>query len=203
MTTTATIIRLPESLQTLIDARLDTIDRMLLGRVPRQDRLAIVRDLETQIFELLPARDIDDLGRDDLLAVLARLDPPEAYLPEEFQASPASAGFPSPRLRPTVGHEEVSKGAKVGGIMGVTALVWGAFLPVPLILLVASTGAIQEVYAIGCFGLIGLVSLGGIVSIILGIYTRFRDAWAVLGVVAGGFAMVFSWLSGLLLFFNL
>ena len=34
-------VRLPESLQALIDARLDTVDRMLLGRVPRPDRMAI------------------------------------------------------------------------------------------------------------------------------------------------------------------
>src|SRR4051812_8571371 len=50
---TVASIRLTESLQTLIDARLDTVDRMLLGRVPRADRLAIARDLEAQIFDLL------------------------------------------------------------------------------------------------------------------------------------------------------
>jgi hypothetical protein len=53
----ATQVRLSESVQALIDARLDTIDRMLLGRVSRADRLDIVRDVETQIFELLQGRD--------------------------------------------------------------------------------------------------------------------------------------------------
>src|SRR5262249_3180878 len=33
-------------LQALVDARLDTLDRMLLGRVPRSDRRAIVDEVE-------------------------------------------------------------------------------------------------------------------------------------------------------------
>ena len=90
---TVATTQLSESLQVLVDARLDTIDRMLLGRVPRADRLAIVRDLETQIFELLQERDRDagELGRDDVLAVLSSLDPPEAYLPEETDEGPAQS----------------------------------------------------------------------------------------------------------------
>ena len=42
--------RISDSVQTLIDSRLDTIDRMLLGRLSRQDRLAIVREVESQIM---------------------------------------------------------------------------------------------------------------------------------------------------------
>ena len=76
-------IYLSESLQCLIDSRLDTIERMLLGRVARAERLAIVREVESQIHELLSERETDELSREDVLSVLARLDPPEAYLPEE------------------------------------------------------------------------------------------------------------------------
>ena len=71
-------------MQALVDARLDTIDRMLLGRVARQDRLAIVREVESQIHDLLGEPRPRPLDRDDVLAVLARLDPPEAYLPEDL-----------------------------------------------------------------------------------------------------------------------
>ncbi len=74
---------LSRSTQHLIDSRLDTIDRMLLGRVSRQERLEIVREVEVQIFEQLHERGADELSREDVLAVLGRLDPPEAYLPEE------------------------------------------------------------------------------------------------------------------------
>ena len=45
-------VQLSDSLQALIDSRLDTVDRMLLGRLSRQDRLAIVREVESQIHEL-------------------------------------------------------------------------------------------------------------------------------------------------------
>ena len=82
---TITSVQVPELLQTLIDSRLDTIDRMLLGRLPRAERLEIVREVESQIFELLQERISDEPTREDVLAVLARLDPPEAYLPEELE----------------------------------------------------------------------------------------------------------------------
>src|SRR5262245_45759531 len=83
MTVNLATERLPRHLQRLIDARLDTIDRMLLGRLPRADRLAVARDVESQIHELLGERPGHELDREDVLAVLAQLDPPEAYVPEE------------------------------------------------------------------------------------------------------------------------
>ena len=83
-------VQLTESLQALIDTRLDTIDRMLLESVARQDRLAIVRDVETQVYELLQERGTEELDREDVLAVLGRLDPPEAYLPEETRRESVS-----------------------------------------------------------------------------------------------------------------
>src|SRR3954451_22516486 len=86
-------IQVPESLQALIDSRLDTIDRMLLGRVPRGERLEIVREVESQIFEHLQERaGGGELLRDDVLDALRRLDPPEAYMAEDFD----------PRDRPTL-----------------------------------------------------------------------------------------------------
>jgi hypothetical protein len=87
MTVTASI-HVSESLQTLIDCRLDTIDRILLGRLPRSERVEIAREVESQIFELLGERNSDELTREDVLAVLARLDPPEAYLPDEARSEP-------------------------------------------------------------------------------------------------------------------
>jgi hypothetical protein len=52
--------------------------------MPWSERRSIVGEVETQIFELL-ARRGPALTREDVLAVLASLDPPEAYLPEEFR----------------------------------------------------------------------------------------------------------------------
>src|SRR5262245_2628824 len=90
--------RLPRHLQRLIDARLDTIDRMLLGRLPRADRLAVAREVEAQVHELLGERHGHELDREDVLAVLAQLDPPEAYLPEEGGYEAAAVLLPSPAV---------------------------------------------------------------------------------------------------------
>src|SRR5271163_235967 len=107
-----------DSLQMLVDSRLDTIDRMLLGRLSRQDRLAIVREVESQIHELLQVRDNGELTRDDVLAVLARLDPPEAYIPDENEtiAAPARGMLPS-RSTPTAARAD-QRAARASGILG-------------------------------------------------------------------------------------
>lgn len=88
--------------QALIDARLDTIDRMLVGRVPRAERLGIVREVEAQIHDVLDEHGLDEPTREDVLAVLARLDPPEAYLPEASEVPRPSVGAraAAPRSRP-------------------------------------------------------------------------------------------------------
>ena len=78
---TMTMVELSEPLQAMIDTRLDTIDRILFGRMPRADRIAIVREVESQIHELLQEQSQHEPDREDILAVLVRLDPPEAYLP--------------------------------------------------------------------------------------------------------------------------
>ena len=90
-------IHVSESLQTLIDCRLDTIDRMLLGRMPRSERVEIVREVESQIYELLGNQNSDELTREDVLGVLARLDPPEAYLPDEPSSEPPPSAAPPSR----------------------------------------------------------------------------------------------------------
>lgn len=84
---------LPFELQNLLDAHLDKVDQVLrsYGK-SRTDRNAIVDELANQIMEMLTARTRDSGGGagrepsiDDLKAVLAEIDPPEAY-GEESQA---------------------------------------------------------------------------------------------------------------------
>ena len=127
--TTITSVQVPELLQALIDSRLDTIDRMLLGRLPRSERLEIVREVESQIFELLQERCSDEPTREDVLAVLGRLDPPEAYLPEELEREPGA------RPRPLVSRvgparpgfnrpaEHDRRTALASGILGIASIV--------------------------------------------------------------------------------
>jgi hypothetical protein len=70
-------------LRALVDERLDAIDRVLLQvGVSRGERQDVVQEVEAQLFEMLARRSADEPAREDVLAVLAELDPPEAYAPE-------------------------------------------------------------------------------------------------------------------------
>ncbi len=177
------------SLQTLVDARLDTIDRMLLGRVDRRDRLAIVREVEGQIHDLLRERPGGELDRDDVLAVLARLDPPEAYLPDEATDGPGPASTrtagPS-RIRPLgptrPGPTDRGQFALAGGILGMGSL--------GLVLFSIMTFFGDAAWPAGLgkfliFGSIGLTFVVGLLAIILSGYARLRGAWSVVGLVCG------------------
>ena len=115
-------VQLAESLQTLIDSRLDTIDRMLLGRLSRQDRLAIVREVESQIHDLLQASDADELTREDVLAVFARLDPPEAYIPDEMEPLSATSRLTSTFPTNWPARQSDRRTAFVSGILGLASL---------------------------------------------------------------------------------
>jgi hypothetical protein len=186
--------QLSEALQNLIDARLDTIDRMLLGRVPRQDRTAIVREVEGQIYDLLQERDLESLDRDDVLAVLARLDPPEAYLPEEGSSAPTTARLPTPRRPTPSSPPSSSRVGTVSGILGLLAL--GVAFSSPLVFIVSELLGSQILMIAALFGTVGLVFVGGILAIVLAIYARLRGAWAIVGLITGIIAVLCSLAGG-------
>ena len=191
--------QISDSLQTLIDSRLDTIDRMLLGRLPRSERLEIVREVEGQIHELLGERGSDDLTREDVLAVLARLDPPEAYLPEgESEAEYRSAAAPrmpfsAPVVRPA--SRPSFQAGKVGGIVGILSLCLVMFLPLGYGLAFLTNSEIGTILI--WLGAAGFMFLGGIVGLSLGIYARLSGPWAVVGAVTGVFSILISSVGGL------
>jgi hypothetical protein len=77
---TELLTELAPSLQKLVDARLDNIDRALLSTdVTRYERRQIVSAVEDQIQELVARIDKDEPSREDILRILASIDPPEAY----------------------------------------------------------------------------------------------------------------------------
>jgi hypothetical protein len=83
-----------------IDDRLDAIDRVLLrAGVSRGERRSIVEEVENQVYELLARRAAGEPTRADVEAVLASLDPPEEYAPEEYRRRLAERPAPEPRLR--------------------------------------------------------------------------------------------------------
>src|SRR5262245_61484799 len=85
--TTAMRTELDAPLRALVERRLDGIDRVLLAAgVSRGERCGIVEEVEAQIYEMLARRADGPPTRQDVLAVLAALDPPEAYAPEGYRA---------------------------------------------------------------------------------------------------------------------
>jgi hypothetical protein len=72
---------MPVALRQMIDARLDNVERALMSQfMGRCDRQQILSAIEDQILEMLGKSAGEEPTRDDLLSVLAKLDPPEAYL---------------------------------------------------------------------------------------------------------------------------
>ena len=195
--------RMTDVAQALIDSRLDTIDRILMGRMTRADRLAIVREVESQIHELLGERDPESLEREDVLEVLGRIDPPEAYLPDEMGSEPA----PVPRgasvpMRPRASARRSHVG-RLGGILGLSAL--GIVFVMPVAYLVTGLMESLPLMMIAVFGL-GLLGLaGGVAGFVLGIRGRHEGAWPIVGIVAGSVAAAFCGFGmlGLLLLFLL
>ncbi len=194
---------LSRSTQHLIDSRLDTIDRMLLGRVSRQERLEIVREVEAQIFEQLHERGADEPSREDVLAVLGRLDPPEAYLPEEAgEAGPVPARTSS---RPRVSQSQPvrrgdSRAAKVSGILslvGMALIMLGG--PLAFVLVVA-TNSMTVFYLFGG-GIIALTFIVSTLAITLASYVRLASPWAIVGLVNGILSIFACLVLGVLVFF--
>jgi hypothetical protein len=187
---TVATAQISESVQTLIDSRLDTIERMLLGRASRQDRLAIVREVESQIHELLQASDGDELTREDVLAVLARLDPPEAYIPEEIDGDRVS-------LHRTISARERQSGPaasyKIGraaGFLGVSALALLLLLPVEYLIADALNSEVAaEILLIGT---LLLMFIAGVLGLTFGIIERKSSPSALVGIVTSSLALVLS-----------
>jgi hypothetical protein len=198
MSVNLTTERLPRHLQRLIDARLDTIDRMLLGRLPRADRLAVAREVEGQVYELLGERPGHELDREDVLTVLAQLDPPEAYLPEEGGYEATAVLLP-PRAvgRAQTGARE-SMPAKVVGILGLVLLGLVLLWPLTFLLALMSDGG--EIAEVLLLGESFLMVMAGVPVFVLSIVWRRDGGWAVVGMVAGTVGVIAGLLTIVVMF---
>ena len=184
--------------QALIDTRLDTIDRMLNGQVPRADRLAIVREVEAQLHDHLAERNPEDTDRDAVLAALGRLDPPEAYLPDEMTGLPQTMPIGVARRPPLVSRQGGSPSAsisfeslgKVGGILGLSSLV--LLIPAALFLyfLISTQGG--NVLFFGFAGFLLLVIITSLLGIIFSSCARLRNPFAILGLTTGIISLLAS-----------
>ncbi len=202
---------LAEPAQALIDARLDTIERMLLGQVPRADRLAIVREVEAQIHDHLAERNPDDTDRDAVIAALARLDPPEAYLPDED--GQVTHPITAPRVRPgsavarpAPNPSRPVAGTRVGLVAGIVGM-FGLFclLALGLMFYLAFLTKID----VGTFGVYALVILNaltllaGAQAVIFAAMARLGGAWAIAGLTLGLVCLLPGMIFGSLLLIEL
>jgi hypothetical protein len=146
------------------------------------------------------AGDHQPASRELVLGVLADLDPPEAYLPEEAAEVPSGygrlpvrlvpqpqraisatpAGSPAPK--PTV--------ARWSGILGICALV--SFLLIPVTWGLAVLAESEIVLFLGGFGTVLLMFATSIVAIVLAAHVRLRGGWAITGLVTGVLALLMS-----------
>ena len=183
---------LAETAQALIDARLDTIERMLLGQIPRADRLAIVREVEAQIHDHLAERSPDDTDRDAVIAALARLDPPEAYLPDETGA--VVRPMASVRVSPSIVRDwtreltdlpkSKTTSSLAAGILGMLSLACTVPL---LILFYVMVGSNQIgnglVYSVVLLNMLTIL-ISALAIIFAGI-GRVKGPWAITGISLG------------------
>ncbi len=191
-------IQAPASVQGLIDSRLDTIDRMLLGRLPRAERLEIVRQVEAQILDLLTERTSDEPTREDILAVLGQLDPPEAYLPDEPEGLPAQrpgmaharlTGLPSPAVRNAGASTPAARASTIVGLAVLLILL--IMFPVTIGLATVFQGEAAIILTFW-YGLTVIALSGSITAIVLAANTRLRGGWAIAGLVIGIFGLLGS-----------
>ena len=185
-------IYLSESLQSLIDSRLDTIDRMLLGRAARAERLAIVREVESQIHELLGERESEELSREDVLAVLARLDPPEAFLVESFESEgrmPVRGVSYQQPDRST--RRDIKGAARASGMLGMAALSLLLLVPVSYLLAILFESSDTPVILTAATASICML-VCGVVGIVTGVYARKSGVWALIGIATSVLALLFS-----------
>jgi hypothetical protein len=187
---TVATAQISESLQVLIDSRLDTIDRMLLGRMSRQDRLAIVREVESQIHELLEECNSEELTREDVLAVLARLDPPEAYLPEETAGRPRSVGATVPTRVSQRAPNLNAKAGRASGLLGLGSI--GLLLLLPVLWFIGFALQSEALLLVLGGGTIMLLLIAAIVGLVLGIVARKSGTWAIVGIVTSALAPVLA-----------
>jgi hypothetical protein len=190
--TTLTAPSLTEAQQALIDARLDTIDRMLSGRVPRADRMAIVREVESQIQELLAERE-SEVSRDDIIEVLRRLDPPEAYLPEdeeavEFLRQRRSPSVPATQTAP--GKSASGREGRLGGILGLCSL--GIIFLMPLFYIFAINVNSEAFGTLFLGGPLLLAIAGSITSLVLSVRGRRQGVMPLIGIITASITLPVS-----------
>jgi hypothetical protein len=163
-------LELPEALRSLIDNRLDSIERVLMqGNAPRVERRSILDDTETQILEMLWAEAGDhEPTRSDLLRVLGRLEPPEAFAGEHVESTPFARKARGERGALLGPCEGVSITKPTYSTIGILACVGGLVTLVFNLPATVFSFLVLEEEIIG-FALTGFLVMVGLPALVLGV----------------------------------
>ena len=131
--------------------------------------------------------------------MLARLDPPEAYLTDETSGEPehaASRVSPHPRINP-LAERRKPRASIASGILGLVVVFLVLLSPLPYFV-----GLLLQSEFVMIFGWateILAVVAAGVLGICLGIYSRFKDGWAIMGVVACSLSVAAAFIASAIL----
>ena len=193
------------SARALIDARLESVERALFGRLSRAERLDIVGEIESRIDELLIEQCTSgcEPTREDILAVLTRLDPPEAYLDFESveeTSQPALEKSVRPVITKNVSNDErLRKISILSTICGLasffatilsTAFIYAAFERQSEAAFIAASVIfifMQPVVASALFfaGMSQLRNIWSIAGLLLGVSTLFLSVLVPMAIIWG------------------
>jgi hypothetical protein len=180
----------------LIDARLEAVERALIGRLSRSERLDIVGEVESRIDELLRERCGSGIEptREDVLAVLARLDPPEAYLDFESGEETRQPSFERAMNRPGsatfVNDDKLKRRSLYGGICGIVGVVFALISPGFILLSVNTNSAFFLYFGFG--GCVFTCMTMGAAAIVLSAMGELRSGWSIAGLVLGVISALLS-----------
>ena len=143
---------LSAALRQLVDTGLDSIERVLLStETPRSERREIVQSVEDQIDELLSQYERTPT-REDVLSVLAWLDPPEAYFecddrqPSKRPSRDRSVGLAGQ----SQSGARITPLAIVSCVLGIVSLIsfviWPVSAAVGIAATVCGTIALTQIY---------------------------------------------------------
>jgi len=137
---------IPAVVRARMNAHLDAVETQLASTgVPREKRRSIIDDLETHILEMVRASDPQPVTEDEINAMIARLDPPEAYGTEEI----AAQNSPAPLKAPGPVDLRLCPGAKRGVFWIALAIVaqlfvLGALTPRTVVVQPTTTGSFVQ-----------------------------------------------------------
>lgn len=203
--TTAEMNTETRNARALIDARLEAVEQALIGRISRAERLDIVGEVESRIDELLHERcgPGTEPTRADVLAVLLKIDPPEAYLDFESADEPRQPVFERvasrPRFESEAGEEKQQRRfSQIGGFCGLFGIFSAVAAP-SFVLLAEATDSIV-VLTLGAGGCALACFLAGIGAHVFAMMGRPRSGWSVMGQVFGTISVIASLIAIYLLF---